>query len=122
MDALTKSETGALAELEAVVEKGKRSFVEVGSALAEIRDHRLYRATHKTFEDYCRERWGWNRAHANQIISGAEAVRKLPQGMDTMVSNQRQARELAAVAEANRPTVVQAASESASARGDDMTA
>jgi hypothetical protein len=28
-----------------------------GTALLEVRDRRLYRETHATFEDYCRERW-----------------------------------------------------------------
>lgn len=31
----------------------------VRAALLEIRDRKLYRENHNTFEDYCREQWGW---------------------------------------------------------------
>jgi hypothetical protein len=34
------------------------AFASVSDALREIRDRKLYRGTHATFEDYCRERWG----------------------------------------------------------------
>ncbi len=40
-----------------VVERGVRVFVEVGRALMEISESRLYRATHASFEEYLRERW-----------------------------------------------------------------
>ena len=48
--ALSKSENTALAECEAVIERGLATFVEVGRALLHIRDERLYRAAHRTFE------------------------------------------------------------------------
>ena len=34
-----------------------RTFSETLASLREIRDRKLYRETHTTFEDYCRERW-----------------------------------------------------------------
>lgn len=34
-----------------------QTFYEVREALREIRDRKLYRGTHATFEAYCRERW-----------------------------------------------------------------
>ncbi|WP_306426891.1 hypothetical protein [Nostoc sp. CHAB 5836] len=37
----------------------ERAFFEALKALMELRDRRLYRWTHKTFEDYCRERFGY---------------------------------------------------------------
>jgi hypothetical protein len=52
-------------------------LVEVGNALREIRDSRLYRATHGTFEAYCRERWGISRPHAYRLISSAEVAKSL---------------------------------------------
>lgn len=39
--------------------KVERAFYEAGTALRELRDKRLYRSTHKTFEDYCRERFAF---------------------------------------------------------------
>jgi succinate dehydrogenase/fumarate reductase-like Fe-S protein len=32
-------------------------FKRVLNALRDIRDNKLYRETHETFEDYCRQRW-----------------------------------------------------------------
>ena len=43
---LSVPERSRLAELEAVVEAGLQTFVDVGLALSEIRDGRLYRKTH----------------------------------------------------------------------------
>ena len=61
-----------LAECEKVVERGLATFVVVGEALARIRDGRLYRESHKTFEAYCDERWGMSRPRAYQFIAAAD--------------------------------------------------
>ncbi len=62
----------------------------------EIRDSRLYREQgYGKFEDYCRERWGWSKTHANRQIQAAEVVGNLtPIGV--IPANEAQARELAA--------------------------
>ena len=73
LDGATPS-TLSLPELERVIERGQQTFIEVGRALLEIRDRRLYRETHATFEAYCRERWGWGRHRANQYINGAHVA------------------------------------------------
>ena len=58
------------------------------------RSRRLYRHTHATFEDYCRERWGMNRAHAYRLIDAATvAVNLSPMG-DILPTAERQARPL----------------------------
>ena len=54
--------------------QGVAVFVEVGKALAKIRDGRLYRETHATFEAYCAERWGWSRVRAHQLIESSEVA------------------------------------------------
>lgn len=56
---------------------GLETFYEVGKALLEIRDQRLYRAAHGTFEEYCRERWNLGRRYANQVIAAAGVVENL---------------------------------------------
>lgn len=82
-----------LSELETVIERGQQTFVEVGLALLEIRDSRLYRQQFSTFEDYCRERWGWSRRHVNRHIEAAEVSNVLgPIG--PIPTNEAQAREL----------------------------
>ena len=77
MTGLTVGESTELAALESKIAAGLKTFIEVGEALARIRDSRLYRAQFGTFEDYCRERWGFNSSRARQLIGAAETVRNL---------------------------------------------
>lgn len=74
---LTDAEKGRLADCEQIIEKGFPTVLEVGAARAEIRDARLYRETHKTFEQYCRDRWDCSKTLANYQIAGSEAVQNL---------------------------------------------
>lgn len=74
---VTRTETERLETLERVIERGLQTFVDVGVALREIRDSRLYRATHDTFEDYCQERWGWARRYAYYMIDAATAAQNV---------------------------------------------
>ena len=47
----------SLEHYEHIIDQGIKTFVEVGHALLVIRDERLYRERHETFEDYLRQRW-----------------------------------------------------------------
>jgi hypothetical protein len=85
---LTGIETCRFVELETVVERGLGTFVEVGNALAEIRDRKLYRQTHGTFAAYCEDRWNVTDRRARQMIAAAEIGTIVP------VGNEGQAREL----------------------------
>jgi VRR-NUC domain len=85
---LATREWDRLSELETVIERGLETFIEVGQALMEIRDGRLYRAEHGTFEGYCQERWGFTDRRARQLIDAAQIGTMVP------LSNERQAREL----------------------------
>lgn len=69
---LTPTEAERLDNLETVISSGMRSFVEVGTALAVIRDDRLYRASHRTFEAYVADKWGWNRSTAYKYIYASD--------------------------------------------------
>jgi hypothetical protein len=66
-----------LAQHEATIERGLKTFVEVGQALQAIRDGKLYREQYDRFEDYCKERWGWDKRYCNRIISAAEVTTSL---------------------------------------------
>lgn len=68
---LTVAESDVLTDCEETISRGLMTFVEVGQALITIRDNRLYRATHATFEDYCTERWNFSFQRANQFIDAA---------------------------------------------------
>ena len=101
----------SLPELEAVIERGLTTFVEVGTALKEIRDRRLYRDSHNTFDTYCRERWRLSRAHAYRLIEAAEIGSQLsPMGDTPPPTNERQVRDLARIPDREqRDTVWRAA-------------
>lgn len=78
-------------QLEAVIERGLKTFVEVGQALMRIRDERLYRQRgYSDFDTYCRERWGWGKAYANHQVRAAQVATIVA----TPPSNEAQAREL----------------------------
>ena len=70
---------GRLAELEAIVERGQKTFLEVGRALREIRDGRLYKKNYSTFEEYCQRRWGMGRSAAYAYMEAEEYVASLPE-------------------------------------------
>ena len=74
---LVKTEADELTRLETVIQRGLSSFVEVGNALLAIRDGKLYREIHKTFDDYCRDRWNMSRVHAHRLIESAEISENL---------------------------------------------
>ena len=61
----------------------------------QIRNQRLYRATHKTFEAYCRDRLDISRIHAHRLCTSAHVANNLlPMGNISLPSNERQARIL----------------------------
>lgn len=91
------------------IEKGLSTFIEVGESLAKIRDSRLYRESYDTFEEYCRERWGFTDNYARRLMTSSEVVKSVPMGT---VTSERQARELAKVEPEKREQVIQKAQES----------
>ncbi|MBD2491215.1 hypothetical protein [Aulosira sp. FACHB-615] len=71
---LTQEEKSDRVRLE---EKVETAFYEAGRALRELRDRRLYRSTHKTFEEYCKDRFGFERRHPYRLIEAADVVDNL---------------------------------------------
>lgn len=47
-----------------------------------IRDRGLYREGFKTFEDYCKGRWGIARSYASYLVSGAQIATNLLTGVN----------------------------------------
>ena len=79
---LPEAERAELDRCEETIRKGLKTFFAVGTALVTIRDRRLYRASHPTFEAYCQQRWGIGRKYAWRVIGAAERVNLLPAGED----------------------------------------
>lgn len=111
MTALSKTGARRLADAEAKIEHGLTTFWEVGQALMQIRDERLYRAEFSTFEDYCQQRWDMSRRRANQLVEAAQLGTMVP-----TLTNERQARALAPLKE--DPTEVREIFAEAEKRGD----
>ncbi|WP_225226140.1 hypothetical protein [Komarekiella delphini-convector] len=78
---LTEQEQRDRLHLERRVE---RAVFEAGKALAELRDRRLYRSTHKTFEDYCRDRFGHSRRQSYLLMDAAVVFDNLLEKCDPM--------------------------------------
>jgi hypothetical protein len=69
--AMSVRETNPLAKAEKTIARGKRRLVEIGLALGEIRDLRLYRRDYGTFDEYCRAKLGCGRRRAYRLIKAA---------------------------------------------------
>ena len=76
MTDLTTTNRRALAHHEKTIQRGLRTFCEVGAALLQIRADNLY-AEFGTFEHYCRDRWDFSKTHANRLIDAAVVVTHL---------------------------------------------
>ena len=119
VDTLTMGERAYLGRLEQTIENGLQTYIDVGSALEEIRARKLYRGAHATFEDYCRDRWKISRIHAHRLIQAAElAANLLPMG-NIPPDNERQARALAHLPPAYQAAVLEMVR---AEKGDDYTA
>ena len=77
LEELSEEEVRDLLHLERRVE---RSFYECGKALMELRNRRLYRSTHRTFEDYCHDGFGFTHRNINYLIAGSMVVDNLKLG------------------------------------------
>lgn len=118
---LTIIESQQIASLEKIIESGLRTFAEVGSALMEIRNGRLYRASHGTFEAYCRERWRFARNYANKMIAAAAVVENLGTTVPKPTT-EAQARPLAQLKPEDQPQAWNEANEKAKSEGRSVTA
>lgn len=83
-----------LMRLEAVVEEGQLVFIEVGQALATIRDKRLYREGYATFEEYISDRWAITDRRARQLIAGARTAIELRDATGIVPKHERHIRDL----------------------------
>lgn len=94
---MTQIEITELRSCERRIERGRQWFLEVGLALCTIRDKKLYRLTHVSFEAYCREKWGFVSRYARQLIESSTAARQVHEAAPDAppVSTERSARELA---------------------------
>lgn len=111
---LTITERTELEQYEAVIERGLQTFYEVGQALMEIREKRLYREQYATFEDYSRDRWQLGQSRAYQLIDAAAVISNLQSStVVELPANERQARPLTSLPPDGQREAWQVAVESA---------
>ena len=84
-------------ELEQIIEKGLRTFIDVGRCFVEIKESGLYKEKYKTFEAYCDQRWGFSLNYAERLmrtVRTEDTLKKsMPMGTE-LPTNERQAREI----------------------------
>lgn len=114
---LTVEENKKLDWLEAVIEKGKKTFIDVGMALTEIKDNRLYRKSFNTFEAYCQDRWGFNKRNAYQLMEATQIANDLC--AIAHIPNEGTAREFVSVPKEQRQHIAETAQKIAAEKGRD---
>lgn len=92
---LNVMENRELRKHEEVIQRGLHSFVEVGRALREIRDSKLYREEHKSFEAYCAAKWNIQRTRAYDLINNATVSEEVSENSDTPAPKEAHAEALA---------------------------
>jgi hypothetical protein len=74
---LVASEVEVLRTCEATIERNLNCFIEVAQALQTIKEKNLFRATHDTFGDYCKERWNITGTHGLKLIRRGKVAKRL---------------------------------------------
>ncbi len=120
---LTQTEIQERNELENTVQQ---AFFVAGQALKTLRDKRLYRETHATFESYIKERFDFKKSAAYYLINAFEVVENLkrPQIVDKnpqmeiqiFPTNESQCRPIAKLAPEKQREIWYAAVEKANGR------
>lgn len=84
-----------LLHLESIINTNRGCFYNIGKALKEVRDDRLYRELlFDTFEAYLKKRWDMSRSHAYRLIEAARVIDNLSPIGDTLPENEAQLRAL----------------------------
>jgi hypothetical protein len=87
---LTQEERQTRERYEKMFDQDSETYDKKGKALLDIRNRRLYRETHDTFEVYCNDRLGITRGRANQLIRAVGVLINL----DTTVSKPSSERQI----------------------------
>jgi hypothetical protein len=93
-EVLTDAEQIELYACEEVIGSCWNTFVQVGLALARIRDGHLYKTDFHTFEDYCRVKWEYGRNYVNHLISAAQVFTFLVTAGHQKPEHEKQVRPL----------------------------
>ena len=121
---LTESEREEFKVCEKTIALGLGNFIEVGLALAQIRDKRLYRERFQTFSQYVEIVWQMSADRARQLRRAAATVQSLAtvtNGHVLLPENERQARALMAFDPDLHPAIMKIAAKRAEATNRPFT-
>src|ERR1035438_8917314 len=101
---LTPAEQKERQELEAQIKQGWANFLEVGRAVATIRDKQLFRDKYESFEQYLLNELGYSLPYAYSLMGSAEVSDQLSAIAEIKVKplNEAQFRELISVPRGKR--------------------
>ncbi|HZK76340.1 MAG TPA: hypothetical protein VFD13_05470 [Candidatus Kapabacteria bacterium] len=92
---LTESERAQLKNAEDEIAQNlgaiEYAFFNIGEALTNISENRLYRGEYGTFEEYIKQRWRWTRSMGYHLMHGYETRKGLPESERNLLQNIRQA-------------------------------
>jgi protein gp37 len=91
---LSRVEETTLAECEAVIKENMVGFIAVGEAWKQINEGRLYRAAHKSFQEYCNKRWEFDRQRAYQLIRSASVAQNVKERLHVIPERESHVRPL----------------------------
>jgi hypothetical protein len=122
-DQLTDDELAQLREAEARIQRGLSGFADAGLALGLIRERRLYRSTHDSWEGYLADRWKMTTDYAQKLVAAVRIVHELRDaGIVTLPVREVHARQLQRVEPVARPQVWKAALDAAGGDPEAVTA
>jgi ParB family chromosome partitioning protein len=107
LSALDATESALLVSYEEVIRQGLESFVEVGNALAAIRDRELWRGGFGSFKEYCAARWGFSEVHTYRLLKANEVMADVATNPGVSPTSEKQIRPLAKIEKDRRAEVWQ---------------
>lgn len=117
---LTPEEERLLASCEQTIEEKLKDFYDVGRALLTIQKRKLFRASYRTFAQYCRERWDFSRAHGYRNIHAWQSY-QLVAHSEVAPTSERQLRSLDNLEPEQWPEAWENATSLAKAEGSKLT-
>lgn len=105
---LSRPDKITLQDCEVRIEKGLKSFYQVGCALAIVRDSKLWKE-YGSFEEYCSKRWGFKQNFAYKTIAAAAVVDNICTIVQNPQLNESVARELSRLPDEKQGAALQLA-------------
>jgi hypothetical protein len=119
---LSIAETIKYSNCKEIITSGLQSFIDVGDALADLRDGKLYREEYSTFEECCDAEFGITPSYARRLVAATgviENLKSVPIG--TIPENEAQARPLVGLPADKQAEAFKAATDKAASEGRKVT-